>query len=122
MLHVGTVTKPNAVQFVQSNPSVRTYLYKSPVSLLSTTLKNNSWQFQNNPPVFSSAAAQCGAGVKCVTDCKMLSSLVKDHQARQTVRKEQQEIKRKEALTAANNLTTALVDHLNVGVAQVGPN
>jgi len=48
----------------------------------------------------------------------MLSSLVKEHQARQQVRKEQQEIKRKEALTAANNLTTALVDHLNVGVAQ----
>jgi len=48
----------------------------------------------------------------------MLSSLVKEHQARQQVRKDQQEIKRKEALTAANNLTTALVDHLNVGVAQ----
>ena len=48
----------------------------------------------------------------------MLSSLVKDHQARQVVRREQQEVKRKEALTAANNLTTALVDHLNVGVAQ----
>ena len=49
----------------------------------------------------------------------MLSSLVKEHQARHQVRKDQQEIKRKEALTAANNLTTALVDHLNVGVAQV---
>ena len=49
----------------------------------------------------------------------MLSSLVKEHQARQQVRKDQQEIKRKEALTAANSLTTALVDHLNVGVAQV---
>ena len=48
----------------------------------------------------------------------MLSSLVKEHQARHQVRKDQQEIKRKEALTAANNLTTALVDHLNVGVAQ----
>ena len=55
-------------------------------------------------------------GAQTVT---MLSSLVKEHQARQQVRKEQQEIKRKEALTAANNLTTALVDHLNVGVAQV---
>ena len=49
----------------------------------------------------------------------MLSSLVKEHQARQVVRKEQQEAKKKEALTAANSLTTALVDHLNVGVAQV---
>ena len=49
----------------------------------------------------------------------MLSSLVKEHQGRHQVRKDQQEIKRKEALSAANNLTTALVDHLNVGVAQV---
>jgi len=48
----------------------------------------------------------------------MLSSLVKEHQARQVVRKEKQEVKRKEALTAATCLTTALVDHLNVGVAQ----
>lgn len=48
----------------------------------------------------------------------MLSSLVKEHQARQVVRKEQQEAKKKEALTAANSLTTALVDHLNVSVAQ----
>ena len=48
----------------------------------------------------------------------MLSSLVKEHQARQVVRKEQQEAKKKEALTAADSLTTALVDHLNVGVAQ----
>jgi len=48
----------------------------------------------------------------------MLSSLVKEHQARQVVRKERQEGKRKEALAAATSLTTALVDHLNVGVAQ----
>ena len=49
---------------------------------------------------------------------KMLSSLVKEHQSRQTARKEHQEVKRKEALAAASELTTALVDHLNVGVAQ----
>ena len=79
----------------------------------------------------------------------MLSSLVKEHQGRQVARKEQQEVlcfyvqslvlpeisleieesgqnlniipqvKRKEALAAASSLTTALVDHLNVGVAQV---
>lgn len=48
----------------------------------------------------------------------MLSSLVKEHQSRQAVRKEQQEVKRKEALEASTNLTEALVDHLNVGVAQ----
>lgn len=48
----------------------------------------------------------------------MLSSLVKEHQAKQTARKEVQEHKRKEAVSAANNLTQALVDHLNVGVAQ----
>merc|ERR1719187_1416617 len=53
-----------------------------------------------------------------ISSSKMLSSLVKEHQARQIVRKEKQEVKRKEALSAATNLTTALVDHLNVGVAQ----
>jgi len=48
----------------------------------------------------------------------MLSSLVKEHQARQVIRKEEQEVRRKEAQQAATHLTTALVDHLNVGVAQ----
>jgi len=48
----------------------------------------------------------------------MLSSLVKEHQGQQAVRKEQQEVKRKDALQSAGQLTTALVDHLNVGVAQ----
>uniref|UniRef100_A0A1B6DY89 Biogenesis of lysosome-related organelles complex 1 subunit 1 n=1 Tax=Clastoptera arizonana TaxID=38151 RepID=A0A1B6DY89_9HEMI len=48
----------------------------------------------------------------------MLSSLVKEHQSKQAVRKENQEVKRKEAIVAANALTQALVDHLNVGVAQ----
>ncbi|KAF7992822.1 hypothetical protein HCN44_005166 [Aphidius gifuensis] len=48
----------------------------------------------------------------------MLSSIIKEHQAKQAARKEIQEIKRKEAVQAANNLTQALVDHLNVGVAQ----
>ncbi|XP_034248756.1 biogenesis of lysosome-related organelles complex 1 subunit 1 [Thrips palmi] len=48
----------------------------------------------------------------------MLSSMVKEHQSKQAARKERQEQKRKEAITAANNLTQALVDHLNVGVAQ----
>ncbi|KAG7308610.1 biogenesis of lysosome- organelles complex 1 subunit 1 [Plutella xylostella] len=48
----------------------------------------------------------------------MLSSLIKEHQARQTAKKITQEQKRKEAIAAANDLTQALVDHLNVGVAQ----
>lgn len=66
----------------------------------------------------------------------MLSSMLKEHQARQAVRKEEQgktiytnqtgikrfknkypitEVKRKEAIAASNELTQALVDHLNVG-------
>lgn len=49
---------------------------------------------------------------------KMLSSMVKEHQARQAQRKEEQEIRRKEAIESSNELTQALVDHLNVGVAQ----
>lgn len=74
----------------------------------------------------------------------MLSTIVKEHQGKQAIRKERQgvclmcvyisvrfainiimkikiinlftlEQKRKEAVQAANNLTQALVDHLNVG-------
>lgn len=72
----------------------------------------------------------------------MLSTIVKEHQTKQAVRKERQgkrwvfnlmvniylfhlpkfvktcdstEQKRKEAVQAASNLTQALVDHLNVG-------
>merc|ERR1719383_1657961 len=48
----------------------------------------------------------------------MLSTLVKEHQARQVGKKELQEKRKQEALVAANKLTEALVDHLNVGVAQ----
>ncbi|XP_065155344.1 biogenesis of lysosome-related organelles complex 1 subunit 1 [Atheta coriaria] len=48
----------------------------------------------------------------------MLTSMVKEHHQKQVVRKEIQETKRKEACTSASNLTQALVDHLNVGVAQ----
>lgn len=48
----------------------------------------------------------------------MLSSLLKEHQAKQTANKETRDELRKEALVAAGNLTDALVDHLNVGVAQ----
>ncbi|KAK2506157.1 hypothetical protein MC885_017405 [Smutsia gigantea] len=48
----------------------------------------------------------------------MLSRLLKDHQVKQNDRKELQEKRRREAITAATCLTEALVDHLNVGVAQ----
>ncbi|XP_053907371.1 biogenesis of lysosome-related organelles complex 1 subunit 1 [Cuculus canorus] len=48
----------------------------------------------------------------------MLSRLLKEHQARQGERRELQERRRREAITAATRLTEALVDHLNVGVAQ----
>ncbi|XP_038209833.1 biogenesis of lysosome-related organelles complex 1 subunit 1 [Colias croceus] len=48
----------------------------------------------------------------------MLSSLVKEHQAKQAAKRVSQEQKRKECIAAANDLTQALVDHLNVGVAQ----
>uniref|UniRef100_A0A8D2AJ33 Biogenesis of lysosome-related organelles complex 1 subunit 1 n=1 Tax=Sciurus vulgaris TaxID=55149 RepID=A0A8D2AJ33_SCIVU len=45
----------------------------------------------------------------------MLSRLLKEHQAKQNERKELQEKRRREAITAATCLTEALVDHLNVG-------
>ncbi|XP_024874314.1 biogenesis of lysosome-related organelles complex 1 subunit 1 isoform X2 [Temnothorax curvispinosus] len=45
----------------------------------------------------------------------MLSAIVKEHQSKQSARKERQEQKRKDAVQAASNLTQALVDHLNVG-------
>jgi len=48
----------------------------------------------------------------------MLSSLVKEHHARAHSHKELQERRKQDALAAANKLTDALVDHLNVGVAQ----
>ncbi|CAF4903823.1 biogenesis of lysosome-related organelles complex 1 subunit 1 [Pieris napi] len=48
----------------------------------------------------------------------MLSSLIKEHQAKQSAKRTTQELKRKECISAANDLTQALVDHLNVGVAQ----
>ena len=47
---------------------------------------------------------------------RISSILVKGHQARQNVQKEQQEVK-KEAQAAVSSLTTALVDHLILGMA-----
>ncbi|NXN90404.1 BL1S1 protein, partial [Bombycilla garrulus] len=46
----------------------------------------------------------------------MLSRLLKEHQARQSERRELQERRRRDAIAAATRLTEALVDHLNVGV------
>lgn len=48
----------------------------------------------------------------------MLSSMIKEHQRQLATRKEEQERLRKEAIVASNELTSNLVDHLNVGVAQ----
>ncbi|XKL65745.1 hypothetical protein PGB90_009165 [Kerria lacca] len=48
----------------------------------------------------------------------MLSRLLKEHHVKQAARKEKQENKRKEAIAAANDITQALVEHLNLGVAQ----
>ncbi|XP_072698832.1 biogenesis of lysosome-related organelles complex 1 subunit 1 isoform X3 [Canis lupus baileyi] len=45
----------------------------------------------------------------------MLSRLLREHQAKQSERKELQEKRRREAIAAATCLTEALVDHLNVG-------
>jgi len=52
---------------------------------------------------------------KALIVTEMLSSLIKEHQAKQQAQKETREELRKEALSAAGNLTDALVDHLNVG-------
>lgn len=41
--------------------------------------------------------------------------MLKEHQAKQAKRKLDQEVLRKETVESANELTTALVDHLNVG-------
>jgi len=49
---------------------------------------------------------------------KMLSSMLKHHQEQMKGRNETQEKLKKETIDSASELTTALVDHLNVGVAQ----
>jgi hypothetical protein len=48
----------------------------------------------------------------------MLSSLVREHNQRQSERRQEQELKRREAAKASAELTQAVVDHLNVGAAQ----
>ncbi|XP_043646288.1 biogenesis of lysosome-related organelles complex 1 subunit 1 [Drosophila teissieri] len=48
----------------------------------------------------------------------MLTSMVKEHHKEQAKRKQEQEVRRKEAIEASNELTQSLVDTLNVGVAQ----
>ena len=44
--------------------------------------------------------------------------MVKEHQSKQSAHREEQELRRKDALKSSSDLTQALVDHLNVGVAQ----
>ncbi len=48
----------------------------------------------------------------------MLSNLLKEHHRRASARRDLQERRRSEACQAAAQLTGAIVDHLNVGVAQ----
>ncbi|XP_014085274.1 biogenesis of lysosome-related organelles complex 1 subunit 1 [Bactrocera oleae] len=48
----------------------------------------------------------------------MLTSMVKEYQVKQVKRKQEQEIRRKDVIESSNELTQAIVDHLNVGVAQ----
>ncbi|XP_059166884.1 biogenesis of lysosome-related organelles complex 1 subunit 1-like [Physella acuta] len=48
----------------------------------------------------------------------MLSNLVKQHQSRQQARKDIQDKRKRDAITAATALSHVLVDHLNAGVAQ----
>ncbi|XP_067633378.1 biogenesis of lysosome-related organelles complex 1 subunit 1 [Eurosta solidaginis] len=48
----------------------------------------------------------------------MLTSMVKEYQVKQAKRKQEQEIRRKDLVESSNELTQAIVDHLNVGVAQ----
>ncbi|KAJ8024986.1 Biogenesis of lysosome-related organelles complex 1 subunit 1 [Holothuria leucospilota] len=47
----------------------------------------------------------------------MLSSLVREHQAKQAARRDIQERRRKEAIISASNVTKALVENLNNRVA-----
>lgn len=44
--------------------------------------------------------------------------MVKEYQVKQAKRKQEQEIRRKDVIESSNELTQAIVDHLNVGVAQ----
>ncbi|CAD5117398.1 DgyrCDS6172 [Dimorphilus gyrociliatus] len=47
-----------------------------------------------------------------------LSAMLKEHHQRTASRKEEQEKRKREAIAAASEFSSALVDHLNVGVSQ----
>ncbi|CAM9537495.1 biogenesis of lysosome-related organelles complex 1 subunit 1 [Lampetra fluviatilis] len=52
----------------------------------------------------------------------MLSALLREHQAGQAARRDAQEHRKKEAVAAAMRVADAMVDQLNVGVAQAYQN
>ncbi|XP_077978017.1 biogenesis of lysosome-related organelles complex 1 subunit 1-like [Glandiceps talaboti] len=52
----------------------------------------------------------------------MLSSLLKEHQAKQAARREIQEKRRRELSASATSFAHALVEHLNSGVSQAYQN
>ncbi|XP_049984121.1 biogenesis of lysosome-related organelles complex 1 subunit 1 [Alexandromys fortis] len=104
-------------------PPLETH-YQLPKAKRGGRLRRHVTPRPRDPALASRGATQLPqpeGGARCAQtqpDTTMLSRLLKEHQAKQNERKELQEKRRREAITAATCLTEALVDHLNVGVAQ----